>query len=614
MAGGFSFPPPPPPPPKPAAQSQQQDFDYSQQSGRGGRGRGGFESRGRGSGRGRGGGRGNPNFEPTGSSQQSNFNQGHGYARPGGVQETSSQWQNATQRSHFSGNAQPPPGSYVNPNFTGQQQSTGGNATYQSGMSYGGGVAATQNSYAPSSSRGLNASTYPPAQNDGPGRTQAGHKRKLDALRGPQQHREKKQGPQAAPSVPSFGAPILPSAPQAGSTQPPSNAQPGNRPKPGNKALGLTPQDGTLPTYPSESEDEDIDEEAQFAELGTKLTFEHNGEVMTLNNEADLAAWREERRKQFPTMSRVSEKESQRLRVGEERRRLLAAVARLHQAPRNRHAENKTRLLREPARKAQEDAESDVKMEDQPEQSSEKTFPPAIQHVEESSGTAAVTDDTPDDDDNATDMIQHADAGADANVPVEKNNATIQQADADAGAEIDIPTADHTTRKQGGPPKSLPGIDMGDSDDDESNVEAAADEGDQPSGDEAESASSSDSEDDGPPEQTSSKPRPSAASDAQRPVCRYFSASGRCRDGDACRFRHELSSKAPSARPFQPPQDKPAFDRFAPKLDPKSNDRKSIFERLMEQEQQGDDKLALQVIKALGQAGLFAEAETEGGK
>jgi hypothetical protein len=84
-----------------------------------------------------------------------------------------------------------------------------------------------------------------------------------------------------------------------------------------------------------------------------------------------------------------------------------------------------------------------------------------------------------------------------------------------------------------------------------------------------------------------------------------------CRDGDSCRFRHELSSRAPSARPAQPQPDKPAFDRFAPKLDPKTDVKKSIFERLMEQEEQSDDRLALQVIKALGQAGLFKLPETE---
>ncbi|KAM0718796.1 hypothetical protein Q7P37_005867 [Cladosporium fusiforme] len=580
MAGGFSFPPPPPPPPKPAAPSQQQEFEYSHQSGRGGRGRGGFESRGRGAGRGRGGGRGNPNFEPTGNNQHSNFNQGPGYSQPGGSQEHRSQWQNANQSASPSTNAQPPPGSYVNPNFTGQRQNAGGNAAYQPKPGYGVGGSGAQTSHTTSS----NFTSNQAIQHDGPGRTQAGHKRKLDALRGSQQPREKKQGPQAAPSVPSFGAPILPSAPPTTSARPSANVQAGNRPKAGTKALGLTPQDGALPTYPSESEDEDVDEEAQFAELGTKLTFEHNGEVMTLNNEADLAAWKEERRKQFPTTNRVSEKESQRLNVGEERKRLLAAVARLHQAPRNRHTESKTKLLREPAKKPQEDLQGDSKMVDQPEQSSDGVIAPAMPRIEEVQETAAIVDEMSNESDTKDVLQQDTDAGAGADIPGGEDSNTMQEAE---------------------PPKCLPGIDMGETDD-ESIVEAA--DAGQPAEEEVESSSHSDSDDDGPPEEASSKPRPSAASDAQRPVCRYFAASGRCRDGDTCRFRHELSNKAPSARPFQLQQDKPAFDRFAPKLDPKPNDRKSIFERLMEQEQQGDDRLALQVIKALGQAGLFAQS------
>lgn len=581
MAGGFSFPPPPPPPPKPVAQTQPQDFANPQQSGRGGRGRGGSESRGRGAGRGRGGGRGNSNLEPIGNNQHSNFTQGgQGYSRPGESQGNQPQWQNSN-RPNFSTNSNPPPGSYVNPNFHDRRQTLGGNAAYQPGVGYGTDSTGSQNGPAPTKS-----------QQDGTGRTQAGHKRKLDALRGPQQPREKKQGPQTAPSVPSFGAPILSSTPANTSSRPSANGQPVSRPKPGTKGLGLTPQDGGLPTYPSESEDEDVDEEAQFAELGTKLTFEHNGEVMTLNNEADLAAWKEERKKQFPTSGRVSEKETERLRVGEERKRLLAAVARLHQAPRNRHAESKTRTLREPSKKAQPDTQHDVQMADEPGQSAEQANAPSVQRIEELAETSSATDGTSQKNE-AMDVAQptNADVDAEAGVPIEEDHASMPEAE---------------------PPRSLPGIDMGETDDeedDQGNVEAA-DVG-QASENEAESSAHSDSDDDGPPEQNSSKPPPSAAPDAQRPVCRYFSASGRCRDGDSCRFRHELSSKAPSARPIQPHHDKPAFDRFAPKLDPKPNDRKSIFERLMEQEQKGDDRLALQVIKALGQTGFFAQTENQ---
>lgn len=585
MAGGFSFPPPPPPPPKPAAQHQQPEFDYSQQSGRGGRGRGTFEPRGRGGpGRGRGRGGGNSNHEPLG--QRTNSGQGTESAHSGPGHEALFQRQHPSEGTHVP--SRPPPGSYINPNFAGQRQGSNANASYQ--------PAIYNNQNYGESARNLSADTrnQQASANDGPGRTQAGHKRKLDALRGSQQPREKKPGPQTVPSVPSFGAPILPAvqapAPtKSANNQPPAQAS--SRPQAASRTLGLTPKDGAEPDYSSESgeDDDDADEEAQFAELGTKLTFEHNGEVMTLNNEADLAAWKEERKKQFPTLQRVSQKEQELLEVGEERKRLLAAVSRLHQAPRNTHTQVKSRSLREPLKPQEAQphrshpvADTTVTTEQKPAGTGA-----GIQEVEMSEAPAVLHKEADAEDDSA-DTPKIRDNEADSATMISHESSVSQQ----------------NQEK----PKVLPGIAMDETDDEE---DIADDVETKPSHEgEAEPPSDSDSEDDGPPEQTSSRPPPPAASDAQKPVCNFFAASGHCRNGDVCRFRHELSSKAPSARPAQPQPDKPAYDRFAPKLDPKSNERKSIFERLVEQEKQGDDRLALQVIKALGQAGLFTQSET----
>lgn len=584
MAGGFSFPPPPPPPPKPTVQPQQPEFEYSQQAGRGGRGRGGFESRGRGgSGRGRGGGQGNSNFEPLGQHQRQNFNQGPTTTQP-------------RERFEASINAQPPPGSHINPNFTGQRH--GATARYQPTTGNQNRHISDLGERSSNDARSSYMANHS-LSNDGPGRTQAGHKRKLDALRGPQQPREKKPGLQTAPAVPSFGAPILPPVSSTTTTRPSAqqqNVNIPNRQQAGARTLGLTPKEGVEPDYPSESEDEEIDEEAQFAELGTKLTFEHNGEVMTLNNEADLAAWKEERRKQFPTTTRVSQKHEEATRIGEERKRLLAAVARLHQAPRNRNSEAKTRSLREPPKSTEANTVPMLLDADVPEQESVKSYvaPPGIQEVEDPSEESPIT---------VAPITIEGHTVATANPVVHPIGHTVTSAH-----ESTVP------QQEPGQPKALPGINMDETDEESDAEEAAAEEdveGVAPIENEAEPASDAESDDDGPPEQVSSKPRPSAASEARRPVCRYFSASGMCRDGDSCRFRHELSSRAPSARPPQHQPDKPAFDRFAPKLDPKTDVKKSIFERLMEQEEQSDDRLALQVIKALGQAGLFKQQETE---
>lgn len=495
----------------------------------------------------------------------------------------------------------PPPGSHINPHFAGQRQSTTGTeSSHPSARPQDPNF--HRSGEQPSTDVRSNYTANRRLSNDGPGRNHAGHKRKLDALRGPQQPREKKPGPQTAPSIPSFGAPILPPTPSAAANRPSVQAQQNSaakRTQAASKGLGLTPKEGAEAEYPSESEDDDeVDEEAQYAELGTKLTFEHNGEVMTLNNEADLAAWKEERRKQYPTSNRVSEKEIEALRIGEERKRLLAAVARLHQAPRNRNMEVKTRSLREPPKPSGEFATPmllDESMEDSRAHGAEE--PATI-----GSGIVEM-EDAPNASPTATAETTKGDSSAVPQV------VATQSAFGDTTSQRETtPSKPELTGRA-----ALPGINMDDTDD-ESIAEAATVEevvdGAAPVESAAES-SDDDSDDDGPPEQASSKPRLPVASDAQRPLCRYYSASGRCRDGDSCRYRHELSSKAPSARPLIPQPDKPAFDRFAPKLDPKTNDRKSIFERLVEQEEQGDDRLALQVIKALGQAGFFNEPEME---
>jgi hypothetical protein len=317
---------------------------------------------------------------------------------------------------------------------------------------------------------------------------------------------------------------------------------------------------------------------------------------MTLNNEADLAAWKEERRKQFPTTDRVSQKHGEALRIGEERKRLLAAVARLHQAPRNRNSEVRTRSLREAPKNTEATTVPTLLDADMPEKESAiaQSAITGIQELEDLAESAPIV-----------------------SAPATTEDHVVITQDIEMHHGIDaIAAAPESTLPQPklNQPVALPGINMSETDEESDAEEPAAEEdaeGAAPVENEAAPLSDAESDDDGPPEQVSSKPRPSAASEARRPVCRYFSASGMCRDGDSCRFQHELSSRAPSARPAQPQPDKPAFDRFAPKLDPKTDVKKSIFERLMEQEEQSDDRLALQVIKALGQAGLFKQPETE---
>lgn len=109
----------------------------------------------------------------------------------------------------------------------------------------------------------------------------------------------------APPAVPGFGFSLPPVPPP----------QPSDTPKLGSKhdqkkrkvILGLTHREEDLES----SAEEDIDEEAVFVsnvKVEGGVVFEHEGESISLQTPAEIAAWIKDRRKQFPTRKRIAEK------------------------------------------------------------------------------------------------------------------------------------------------------------------------------------------------------------------------------------------------------------------------------------------------------------------
>ncbi|KAI6839741.1 hypothetical protein KC340_g3451 [Hortaea werneckii] len=560
MSGGFSFPPPPPPPPKPAGGSSGPEYGSQNRGGRGrGRGRGGINRRGDGS---VGGGRaynGGANGYSAGHQRGGNSNNMNYY--------TSHQQHQAPERGSFS------PGTYNNPNFKASPGFEGHVASH------------SQPHHEISPHR---PSSFPP-------RTHAGHKRKLDALRPPPEER-KKQGPQTAPSVPSFGSPILPPKPVP-STQEKQQSKNRNH----SNALGLTPgnhgQQQQQEDYSDEEgEDVEVDEEAMYAELGSKMTFEHNGVVLSLNSEADLAAWRDERRKKWPTKARMAEKDAEKRRIGEQRRRLLASAAVLV-----------------------DDNEGEISQRSQNQRDGQKSSP-AFAH-EQSAGAPVRSS-------------QSATQGARPESALEKARRELAEQTkmldqlrknvAAGEASLAKLRAEHDDENLVATNETVAryGQAAVNSDDTKTGMEKS-DDSDASSGvlsessvltSDSEAVASGDDGDDGPPEEVSNK-GPAPAFDAgtgavQLPRCRYYAASGYCRDGDSCRFRHELK---PGVKPApQPPVQQQKRDPYQPKLDYSATaEKKTIYQRLMEQQEEEEDRLALQVIKHLGKKGFFDE-EHEG--
>lgn len=409
--------------------------------------------------------------------------------------------------------------------------------------------------------------------------------------------REKKPGPPTAPSVPSFGASNLPAKPDipANAVQPKASDQP--KMKPVGRSLGLTP--GTDdPRYPSsESEDEgpEVDEEAAHAELGNKLTFEHNGVLMSLNSQADLVAWKRERRKNWPTRERKAEKYKERQKVGEERKRLLASSRSLAKPlqrkdrPRGGKRTGSFKAEAASVAGAEDSSLQNAAQSDKPETELEK----ARRELEERT--------------KQLEQLRRRVADSEA-----KNR------EARARQSLDTPgsMANKIESKALAPEVITPSAQETEAIDADVKADEADEEVSQASDNsspESSSVISSDSSsaedsDDERPEEIASKPPIDPTPSRPTPVCRYFSASGYCRDGNACRFKHEGPSKQPSG--FEPQQHRnlqkqqPGFNKLQP---PGHVDKKGIFERLLEQEQAEHDKLALKVIKYLGSVGFFKE-------
>ncbi|GAB7342522.1 hypothetical protein MBLNU457_g0709t1 [Dothideomycetes sp. NU457] len=106
------------------------------------------------------------------------------------------------------------------------------------------------------------------------------------------------------------------------------------------------------------------------------------------------------------------------------------------------------------------------------------------------------------------------------------------------------------------------------------------------------------SDDDSAPEEVSSRVTPYAVvPDVSAKICNTFAATGRCKFGKKCRYQHVRPIGAPE------PASRSGQDRTADST-PK---RKTLFDRMVEQEDDESDLLALQAIKYLGNLGFFRQ-------
>ncbi|KAK4988125.1 hypothetical protein LTR50_004147 [Elasticomyces elasticus] len=422
-----------------------------------------------------------------------------------------------------------------------------------------------------------------------------------------------------APAVPSFGAPLplLNKSSVVLATEGQSNSKTGKRRK--HNQLGLTPR-----TVEHEDSDEAIDEEAALAVAGSALSFEYKGTVATLESPAEIAAWIAERKKQFPTQKRTEQKKLEVQKRAEERKRAWDE-AEARRAEERMHAREEEEMRRRGVEEKQrQEKEDHMKRKDKVGgDTAEKTRKALEKHLRKAEklrkllaqsegkvkvstsvndplATKVMTDKGeqlesksagPDEDDMKQGLNPHTHASQDAMTETKQ----LTEDDRIAPAPHKVPSLFPSDNETGMVPNSeftsvsLPAANI---DKISSSLPSGA--SSVSPGINSDSSSQSNS-DDGPEEMPSKQNGPVRVAPLKREagLCRFFVRTGNCKYGDACKFRHALPEKgAKSAREKKKKTTEPPA-------------RKTLFQRLVEQEQEEENRLALQAIKHLGAAGFF---------
>lgn len=357
---------------------------------------------------------------------------------------------------------------------------------------------------------------------------QAGQKRKRPehhAIAPPLPQKKTQAGPKPPrakavppPPVPSFGFSL------------PTTATPSSRPN--NKRdqkkrvnLGLSAQNAM---EESSSEDEDVDEEAVFADKikVEGVAFEHNGEMISLQTAADVQAYIKDRRRNYPTQQRILEKAHE---AAKKREQELDFLHRVKGKP------EKPAMDPEPA-KSKQSAKIDEKAKEERRKKHEELA--ALRKKLHNTWAQSQSRSS-----NLLGIGYESESGSDAASSVLSESSVLSSSE--------------------------------ESSDSESNDEGEG------------------SESDAAPETTSSKsapprvnvPPPAPASAPSDQVCKNWSKHGKCKFGKGCRWAHPLQDKGSSKE--------------------KVEKRMGLFEKMVEQELEKADRIALDAIKYLGQNGFL---------
>ncbi|GJP90170.1 hypothetical protein CBS147321_6753 [Aspergillus niger] len=399
----------------------------------------------------------------------------------------------------------------------------------------------------------------------------------------------------APPPVPSFGNPLP--------VKPPPPADATRKPKKKKRKhnqLGLTPR---TEEHESSEEEDDVDEEARLAGAAantTALKVTYRGKTSTLQSPEEIAAWIEERRKRYPTQAKVEEKK----KAMEEAKKARQEVQRQKD---QRKQESKRAQKDGRNKKANDKQPNDQPVDpmDAAAKAKEKADRLRRKLMKEEKRVAKAEAD-------AERALMRAEAlqkgSADANIDETLATGQTQPASAtgtkaDAGSEDKSvkpgPAAAEESGVANGHTTSATdvNIDAGKPEEagDEVNISSQddSDSSDWTSSSGSDSSSDeSDSDSDSAPEEATSRREgpervPPPPRENKKKPCHHFARTGRCRNGDKCRFSHETPERGKKAKPTE------------------SKGRKGLLQALLDRQKGEEDRKVMEAIAWLGENGFL---------
>lgn len=352
-----------------------------------------------------------------------------------------------------------------------------------------------------------------------------------------------------------------------------------------------------------------------------RMKVEYNGEVYDLTSPAELAEWIAERKKCYPTKRRVEEKKvevqkrmEERKRIEEETRAAAAAADPLsglartlppvpRERPRDREKDRQKLWRQGDSATVKQEFEASTEKPSEPDgapiqPSQGESLDEARRELEkqmlkvqqlqellaesEAKAAAMAGGSTAE-----NGLPQPMSVAETAPSPAKQGEKNDKLAEGEAGGAALQALLNHLSEPGQPNPEAVPLV----TEVPEAEPKSPGALHEQPQGVPHDSDSS---EDEAPEEATSKSNGPVRVPppNSERRICQTFATTGRCKYGPKCKFKHVGSEATRVAR-----------NETAP------TKRKTLFQRMVEQEREEENRIALLAIKHLGSVGFFSKRE-----